>query len=176
MWNYYFDNNCIIYAIDINNDCLKLQKDYANNVHIIIGDQGDEQFWNNFLNKNIKFDIIVDDGSHIPTHQILTFKKTYDYLNNNGIYLCEDICTSYYKKYNNSFIDFCKKIIDYLNVYHWDRNISEKYINFKKKTYCISFYDNIVVIDKQINEKPYQLKKIINNNFFEINKLTHKDY
>lgn len=48
MLNYYFDNNCTIYAIDINKNCLNLKKDYGDNVNIIIGDQGNDKFWDNF--------------------------------------------------------------------------------------------------------------------------------
>jgi hypothetical protein len=177
MWNYYFDNKCTIYAIDINENCLNLQKDYLDNVHIIIGDQGNENFWNNFLKQNIKFDIIIDDGSHIPSHQILTFKKTYDYLNNNGIYLCEDICTSYHNNHKGSFIDFSKKIIDYLNVFHWRTDgQKQKYQDFKKKTFSVCFYDNIVVFEKIFNDKSYEIKKILkNDNTIEILELKNKN-
>jgi len=39
MWNYYFDNQCTIYAIDIDEEVLKLKDDFGDNVHIMIGDQ-----------------------------------------------------------------------------------------------------------------------------------------
>jgi hypothetical protein len=181
MWNYYFDNNCTIYAIDINEECLKLQKDFGDNVHIIIGDQNDDNFWKKFLEKNINFDIIIDDGSHVPKHQIRTLKKMYNYLKNGGIYLCEDICTSYTSDTKTSFVEFCKSLIDNLNIYHIpDHNNTDKTIlkaiDFKKKTFSLTFYDNIVVIDKLFNERSYEIKKIINNddNTFEIRELKKK--
>lgn len=39
-----------------------------------------------------KYDVIIDDGSHIPTHQILTFNIFFEnILNNGGIYVIEDL-------------------------------------------------------------------------------------
>jgi hypothetical protein len=42
-------------------------------------------------NKNQKFDLIVDDGSHIISHMILSFKILSKYMRINGIYIIEDI-------------------------------------------------------------------------------------
>jgi len=39
----------------------------------------------------MKFDIIVDDGSHIVSNQIKTLANFYPYLNDNGLYIIEDI-------------------------------------------------------------------------------------
>jgi DNA-binding transcriptional regulator WhiA len=48
--------------------------------------------------KNNKFDLIIDDGSHEPAHQILTLEKTFNsLLEDKEIYLCKDVRTSYYK-------------------------------------------------------------------------------
>jgi hypothetical protein len=41
--------------------------------------------------ENLLFDMILDDGSHILEHQILTYKTLFNYLNINGIYIIEDI-------------------------------------------------------------------------------------
>lgn len=46
----------------------------------------------------IKFDVILDDGSHVPEHQILTINKLWDLVEPGGIYIIEDIETSYWKK------------------------------------------------------------------------------
>ena len=46
----------------------------------------------------IKFDVILDDGSHVPEHQILTINKLWDLVKPGGVYIIEDIETSYWKK------------------------------------------------------------------------------
>ncbi len=42
------------------------------------------------------FDIIIDDGSHFSRHQILTFKKLFGSLTEGGIYVVEDVMTSFW--------------------------------------------------------------------------------
>ena len=41
---------------------------------------------------------IIDDGSHIPEHQLLTFNNLFDVLNRGGVYIIEDIECSYWKR------------------------------------------------------------------------------
>ena len=46
---------------------------------------------------NAKFDIIIDDGSHVPWHQIFTLEYLFkDSLKDGGLYIIEDIETSYW--------------------------------------------------------------------------------
>lgn len=37
------------------------------------------------------FDLIIDDASHLPEHQVFTFEYLWPYLNSNGLYIIEDI-------------------------------------------------------------------------------------
>jgi hypothetical protein len=47
---------------------------------------------NNFMEKlDVQFDIIIDDGSHVDHHQLLTLQNFYKYLKPGGIYIIEDI-------------------------------------------------------------------------------------
>jgi hypothetical protein len=38
-----------------------------------------------------KVDIVVDDGSHLPEHQIVTLEEMLPHVSAEGVYLCEDI-------------------------------------------------------------------------------------
>lgn len=167
LWNHYFDNQCTIYAIDIDEEVLKLKDDFGENVNIIIGDQGDKQFWEDFLTKNIKFDIIIDDGGHFMNQQILTFKQIFSSINDNGVYLCEDTHSSYsfHPKYksrlNNpkSYIEYMKKLIDHLHFYYIDNPPFSDY--YRNNIYSINFYDSIVVVNVKKNQKkPRSIKKL----------------
>jgi hypothetical protein len=159
MWNYYFDNKCTIYAVDIDPGCKSLEAEYPGNVNIVIGDQGSPQFWDTFLNNNntLMFDIIIDDGGHLMNQQILSYEKLYSRVNNGGVYLCEDTHTSYWSEYGGgylksnppTFIEYSKNFIDYINAYH-ARNQSLS-LDFRKNTHCISFYDSVVVLDKRFD-------------------------
>lgn len=45
--------------------------------------------------KDITFDIIIDDGSHVPEHQITSFNYLFnEKLASGGIYICEDLHTN----------------------------------------------------------------------------------
>ena len=92
---------------------------------------------------------------------ILSYEKLYDRVIDGGVYLCEDTHTSYWNdfgggyKNKNTFIEYSKNFVDYINAYyiHPSNYIS---LDFRKNTYCISFYDSIVVLDKKIDkEVPY---------------------
>jgi hypothetical protein len=81
----------------------------------------------NMINRPVHF--IIDDGSHIPEHQIATFNFFFRYLlEPGGVYIVEDIETSYWNKgtlysyptnygYKSrlSFIERVKPLIDYIN-------------------------------------------------------------
>lgn len=63
-------------------------------------DQGNlndlDNFVNECCNKNLQFDIILDDGSHDVSHQQITFGKLFQLVKPGGIYIIEDMCTSYF--------------------------------------------------------------------------------
>lgn len=85
----------MIYGMDIN-------KEYNNDrVQIIKGDQSNETDINKVISiVGGDIDMILDDGSHIPEHQLLCFEKLFPYIKDGGIYIIEDIETSYWKKNN----------------------------------------------------------------------------
>jgi hypothetical protein len=97
MWQEYFPN-AIIYGIDIDPRC----KEYENDrIKILIGDQNDKKFLNYVKDTIGEYDILIDDGSHINTHQILTFNVLYDSLSRGGYYVIEDLRMSYGEVINN---------------------------------------------------------------------------
>lgn len=91
MWKEYFPN-AIIYGIDINPDCKQYEEE---RIKCFIGDQNDDNFLLKIKNIIGKYDILVDDGSHITKHQIKSFNFLYENCNNNGFYIIEDLRNSY---------------------------------------------------------------------------------
>jgi hypothetical protein len=46
-----------------------------------------------------RFDIVIDDGSHVPWHQIFTLEFIFEHLlKDGGVYVIEDVETSYWDK------------------------------------------------------------------------------
>jgi len=65
------------------------------------GSQANSEFLSRILEdvNGKKFDIIVDDGSHVPWHQIFTLEYMFDkFLNDGGVYIIEDVETSYWDR------------------------------------------------------------------------------
>ena len=93
LWKKYF-TNAVIYALDIN-PIYKVLDELKNDERIVLytsTDAYDEEFFNNtFLNKDIKFDFMLDDGPH-TLDSMKTFIKLYSKLmENDGILIIEDV-------------------------------------------------------------------------------------
>ena len=50
MWKNYFGENSMIIGVDINKDCKKFENK-EKNIHVIIGNQSDKNFWDEFFSK-----------------------------------------------------------------------------------------------------------------------------
>ena len=157
--------NSKIYGLDILSKCKNHEEE---NINIIIGSQID----NDILDRlnDIKFDIIIDDGSHDNNHVFYTFEKLFSYLKNDkvGLYIIEDIHTSYWPYYNggynnpNSTIERFKQLIDLQNAWCIRDPISchnppypgaiVKKTYFEKWVSFLQFYENIIVIKKRMDE------------------------
>lgn len=158
MWEYYFKGNATIYAIDINTECKKLESD---NIKIFIGSQEDEVFLQNLKGEIPLIDVLIDDGGHTMRQQINTFKYLFSHVAEDGIYICEDLHTSYWKhfgggyKKRRSFIEFSKNFIDKLHAWHTPK-VEADY--FTKSAHSLHYYDSILVIEKRRMSKPFDVK------------------
>ena len=150
LWREYFINSNIC-GLDIN------KKDFViQNVEIYQGDQNDKILLNKIANKYGKFDIIIDDGSHVSKHIINSFNYLFDHLSQNGIYIIEDLQTSYIPRYGgsrinlikkNSSMNFFKSLSDSINYENFDRPFFKKN-RFDGLIKSIHFYQNIVFVFK----------------------------
>jgi hypothetical protein len=157
MWKRYFPQGMIT-AIDIY-DKSALQED---RIRIFQGDQSDEVFLKKVSEEAGPFDIIIDDGSHINSHMISTFKTFFPLMNEGGIYAIEDTQASYWPKLGGSSEDlndpmtalnFFKKLTDALN---YQELMLEDYVPtyFDKNIVAMHFYHNLVFICKGQNNEP----------------------
>jgi cephalosporin hydroxylase len=91
MWSSYFGEKCQIYGLDIEPACKAYEKE---RVKILIGDQSDRQFWRQLKRDIPPFDVIIDDGSHVPEMQIVTMEESLPHLNPGGV-LFVKTCTAH---------------------------------------------------------------------------------
>lgn len=98
--------SAIIYGADI----LSIQKVWPIDKRFIFSqlDQGDRALLENFFSQDL-FDLIIEDGSHIPSHQVLALLEGVKRLNDGGIYILEDIHTSHrrYDVKSIGSIEYC---------------------------------------------------------------------
>ena len=93
LWRDYF-TNAIIYGLDIlpkERVYDELLNDNRVILHTSIDAYDDDFFTNNFLNKNIKFDFMLDDGPH-TLESMLQFIRLYSQvMKDDGILIIEDV-------------------------------------------------------------------------------------
>ena len=107
-WKEFFQESTI-YGLDINTESFFDEErihtfwtDQSNSEHLISTISEIRKFKNN---QDLKFDLIIDDGSHIVEHMTLTFITLLNFLKPGGIYIIEDIK----KKDITYFESFLKK-------------------------------------------------------------------
>ena len=97
MWKSYFGPQARIVGVDINPQCASLGEPQ---IEIVIGDQEDRQFLKSLANKVGDIDVLIEDGGHTMTQQIATFEELWPSIVDGGVFLMEDLHTSYWPKYD----------------------------------------------------------------------------
>jgi hypothetical protein len=161
MWKEYFGPRAKIYGIDINPECKKLEEEQ---VEVIIGDQEDRNFLQSLSHIIPRIDILIDDGGHTMNQQITTFEELYYCIDSNGVYICEDLHTSYWEgfqgghKKNGTFIENSKDYIDHLNAWHSREPENLFVTEFTESTYSMHYYDSVLVIEKRPLAPPENIR------------------
>lgn len=164
MWLDLFPN-AFIYGMDID-------KTYEGTRHKIFqGDQSRvdhlERLKLNIQNTPIWF--INDDGSHVPEHQILTFNVLFPTLEEGGVYIIEDIETSYWSngilygynvrcgyKHPDSIVEIFKDVADAVNSEFAGRGRTTR-VQHQDQIGSITFAPNCIIIVKRTREnRPYR--------------------
>lgn len=155
MWRKYFGDDAIIYGIDINPSCAKFN---GISGQVRIGSQDDSNFLESVIREMGGVDIILDDGSHQMNHIIKSFKFLFPLLNENGIYMIEDLHTAYWKNHGggyhakSNFFKFLAEIIN--DMHHWYHAYGVKYPTVSNYCPGIHVHDSIVVFEKSIVYEP----------------------
>lgn len=161
MWKHYFGPECRIYGVDINPYCKELEED---RIKIFIGDQEDRGFLRTLAKEIPRIDILIDDGGHRMQQQINTFEELFPHVQPHGVYLCEDMHTSYWKGWGGggyrkkgTFIEYSKKLVDSINAWH-SQTPRLKVTDFTRSARSLHFYDSVLVIEKDVVNEPFHLR------------------
>jgi len=121
MWQSYFHPDSRFIGVDINP---RARRFAGGNVEIDIGDQSDRNFLRALRGRLGSVDILLDDGGHSMNQQITTFEELYGLVAPDGVYMVEDVHTSYWPEFGGglrssaSFIEFSKRLVDELHAWH----------------------------------------------------------
>lgn len=124
LWESYFPN-AELHFIDIDDSFIKYYSSrslyhYVDQENFAEMDQLASSLGGNF-------DVIIDDGGHTMNQQIVSFQALFPYVNSGGLYIIEDLHTSYWREYGGhgkigaplvgvgTCIEFLKDRIDDLN-------------------------------------------------------------
>jgi hypothetical protein len=159
MWREYFGKAATIFGIDINPDCAGYVT--APN-QVRIGSQDDPLFLEKVILEMGTPDIVLDDGSHIGQHQRKSFEVLFPLLKPGGLYMIEDLHTSYWPelfeggyKRKGTAIEHIKQMID--DMHAWYHN-SPTVTSAKTDVGAIHIYDSIVVIEKTHRLQPGHIR------------------
>lgn len=137
------------------------------------GDQSDVGFLNHFLQESEgQFDVIIDDGSHVPTHQIVSFEHLWKSVKPGGLYIIEDIETNWWSPSSTvygyslrnqpSVVEKWKGVIDSVNreFTHGTSRLTDERPDLYKNIVSVEFGQNIIIFRKSLaNEEEFLARR-----------------
>jgi Methyltransferase domain len=164
-WEAYF-SKAELHFIDITDKHIHYHSSRAS-YHLI--DQTNVRELRRFASVDGPFDIILDDGGHTMHQQISSFLALFPHLKSGGLYIIEDLHTSYWKSHGGSgniekanegtTIGYLKDLIDHINfpgaasacadASKLPDNIKVQMNDFRQQIESIRFYTSICIIEKK---------------------------
>jgi hypothetical protein len=156
MWAEYFPRGRIV-GIDIVPKKLSLDP----RVVTLVGSQSDPAFLKRVCDEHGPFDIVIDDGSHVPQHVVTSFYTLFPLLADGGLYVIEDVQTTFWPRFGGSVIDggptskLALAMLAYLN--HAEIKVQDPKVPlapFAHQVRSMRAFHNLIVIEKGDNSEP----------------------
>lgn len=160
MWKHYLGARARVVGVDIDPACAGFEED---RVSVRIGDQEDRAFLRRLAAEFGPIDVVVDDGGHTMGQQIATFEALFPEMSDHGVYIAEDLHTSYWPEYAGgfrrpgTFIELAKALIDRLNAWHTKDPEALSVDDFTLQAGSLHFYDSMLVVER----KPFEVPRAI---------------
>eukprot|EP00854_Cymbomonas_tetramitiformis_P015236 gene15236-18020_t len=139
------------------------------------GNQSNKTFLQHFVNiTHGAFNIVIDDGSHVPSHRITTFETLWPAVLPGGVYIIEDVETSYWNPNTGIYEYSSRNEVNLVDVWkEMPHVINRGFLsvragsNYSHKNVCASvesveFGQNLIIVRKSHSEdqslllKPYR--------------------
>lgn len=156
MWAEYFAFGEIV-GVDIHRKML----DLGPRVKVLQGSQNDPAFLRVLGAEHGPFDIIIDDGSHIPNDVVVSFLGLFPALREGGLYVVEDVQTAFWPTFGGDprtgagTMQLASAILLGLN--HTEIAVadpSQKVLATAREIRSLRAYHNLLVIEKGDNTEP----------------------
>lgn len=156
MWADYFPQGRIV-AIDIAPKRLTLDP----RITILQGSQDDAGFLAQVSREHGPFDIIIDDGSHMPKHVVASFNALFPLMPDGGIYVIEDVQTTFWPRFGGSLLDgggtmkLAHTLLSHIN--HAEIRAEQpslRYADWVAKVRAFHAVHNLFMIEKGDNSEP----------------------
>lgn len=159
MWRTYFGPEAIIYGVDVNPECAAFDGEAA---QIRIGSQADSRFLRGVIEEMGGVDVVLDDGSHVASHQRASFEALYPLISEGGLYVVEDVHTAYWGNFEGgyrrrgTFVEVVKDLIDDIHKPYHGR--PERQAAVRSGIASITIYDSLVFIRKARSRLPVNVR------------------
>ncbi|HEY7008016.1 MAG TPA: class I SAM-dependent methyltransferase [Jatrophihabitantaceae bacterium] len=161
MWKSYFGRSAHITGVDIDPRCAQFVED---RVDVVIGDQEDRGFLKGLGERLGSVDVLIEDGGHTPGQQIATFEEMWPYISDGGVFLMEDLHTSYWANYDGgykkpgTFVEYAKDLIDRQHAWYSREKDVFDVDDYTRSIGGMHVYDSIIVFDKAQLTRPRNRK------------------
>jgi len=158
LWRRYFGPDATICGIDIDPACAD-RVDAPNIVRI--GSQDDPDFLRKVIDEIGTPDIVLDDGSHVSSHQWTSYEVLFPLLADGGLYAIEDLHTSYYHWFEGGYgrkktgVGLAQAAIDDL---HRHYHIHGTRLNMGDYIRALHAYDSIAILEKGTPRRPAHVR------------------
>ncbi|MCP2259789.1 hypothetical protein LX15_003498 [Streptoalloteichus tenebrarius] len=152
MWQHYFHRG-LVFGVDIGKKRVP-----GTRVRTFTGDQGDPGFLSSLASEIGPLDVVIDDGSHRNDHVLTSFRTLFPLLRDDGIYVIEDLHTSYWRTSGGDPDDlnstrtstgFLKTLVDGLHHQEYENGRATGDPGVVE----LHFYHNIAFIQKGVNDE-----------------------
>lgn len=160
MWRDFFSPKATLTFLDIDPACKALE---IPGTEVRIGDQTDVPFLQKTASERGPFDIIVDDGGHKMDQQITSFRALWPSLRDGGLYIVEDVHTSYWPGFGGgfrakgSFIELAKHLVDLMHSWYTEDDENFPLHPLARELGSVTFHDSMVVIQKKLKQPPISI-------------------